>query len=628
MKNKNKRDDMVCSKRRSAQLLIAIACSLMLSFFTEKEMKAQVTITSITSNNIICNGLNSGSATVNISGGAQPIAFFWSDGQTNQTASGLAANTYTVTVKDKQGYVAVSTTTIYEPALITLTTTPVSTSGCNSSNGSARVDALGGVPGYTYNWSNGAIAQQTATGLSAGLYTVTVTDANGCSATTTTQITQTGGGPDASFSISPNDTVCVGAVINFINTGGMIGDNNDPFKDTLLPVWTTSYLNIRSWTRDFSVAYLATGTYTVRHILSKNGCHSAVLKNIVVENCGDGVWPGDADNSGKANMYDMLAVGLGYGDTGTVRPGATINWVGQACGNWTQTLPGSGTNEKHTDCNGDGTIDFKDTTAIVQNYGLTHALKLAKPEYINGLPDLTYTIPVDTALSGTTIKVPIDLGSSTNQANNVYGLAFSITYDPKIVDTSKISLSLNGSWLGTTGTDLIYITKNFGSMGRMDVGITRIDHQNISGFGKIGDLGITLKDDVALKSASTIFKTLTLDAIQIKAIDKDENLIQLNVVPDNLVVGNAVLTGINKYNTSTGVKIYPNPASGIINLDLNSSDVNELKLVNIIGETVWQQNNNLGNKIVIDTQTLPAGTYYLSVTTSQERMIKQVNVIK
>ncbi len=348
-------------------------------------------------------------------------------------------------------------------------------------------------------------------------------------------------------------------------------------------------------------------------------------------NCASGagdVWPGDANENGIANNYDMLALGLGYGKTGATRAGATINWIGQTATDWSQTLPGFGTNDKYADCNGDGIIDFHDTTAIVQNYGLTHALRTRQPVYIAGLPDLAFAVPKDTVMAGATIQVPITLGSISNQVNDIYGIAFSIQYDPTIVDTSKISLSLNSSWLGANGTNLLYITKNFGSMGQLDVGITRIDHQNISGSGIIGSLGITMRDDIlAFKITGPTYKTLMLSAQSVMAISNNDSIIQLNAVQDSVVV-EQLPTGIKNLNANNAVKVYPNPASGSFTVELNASSVKELKLINIVGETIWQQTNNMLDKTTVDTQNLPAGTYYLSILSSQDKIVKQITIVR
>ena len=101
----------------------------------------------------------------------------------------MTAGTYTVTVTDANGCKATATVAITQPPVLTATATGVNVKCFGAADGSATVTAVGGTPAYTYNWlpSGGTLA--TATGLTAGTYTVTVTDANGCRATATAAIT-------------------------------------------------------------------------------------------------------------------------------------------------------------------------------------------------------------------------------------------------------------------------------------------------------------------------------------------------------------------------------------------------------------------------------------------------------
>ncbi|MFC4479421.1 MBG domain-containing protein [Flavobacterium chungangensis] len=145
---------------------------------------------------VSCNGGANGTATVAPTGGTPGYTYSWNTTpvQTTATATGLAAGTYTVTVTDFYGCQTTRSFTINQPA------TPLSASPagqtdilCNgSATGSATVSATGGTPGYTYSWSPSGGTAETATGLTAGTYTVTVTDANSCQATQSFTITEPG----------------------------------------------------------------------------------------------------------------------------------------------------------------------------------------------------------------------------------------------------------------------------------------------------------------------------------------------------------------------------------------------------------------------------------------------------
>jgi len=126
-----------------------------------------------------------GTVTVVASGGTSPYTYIWDDPgfQTTQSASGLGANTYSVTVTDDGGCVSIGSTTITAPGAPTVTTSGNNPS-CGNTDGTATAAVSGGTGPYTYAWNDpGSQTTAIATGLGGGTFTVTVTDATGCTAT-------------------------------------------------------------------------------------------------------------------------------------------------------------------------------------------------------------------------------------------------------------------------------------------------------------------------------------------------------------------------------------------------------------------------------------------------------------
>lgn len=150
---------------------------------------APVIINSLIASNVNCNGGSDGSINVFPSGGTIPFTYLWSTGDTTQNISSLSVGTYTVTVTDVNGCTATNTVTITEPAAITvaLVTTNVSCNGGN--DGSASITATGGFSPYTFLWSTGDTTANTSN-LTAGNYSVTVTDVAGCDTITSFTINQ------------------------------------------------------------------------------------------------------------------------------------------------------------------------------------------------------------------------------------------------------------------------------------------------------------------------------------------------------------------------------------------------------------------------------------------------------
>jgi hypothetical protein len=141
--------------------------------------------------NVSCNGGSNGSVIVTVSGGTSPYTYAWSTSpvQNTQTASGLTAGTYWVTVTDAVSATATSSATVTQPSDLTTSIAHYHGPDCGGgNNGWITVSCSGGTPVYTYSWSNGQTGS-TASSLTMGAYTVTVTDNHGCTATTGMNLT-------------------------------------------------------------------------------------------------------------------------------------------------------------------------------------------------------------------------------------------------------------------------------------------------------------------------------------------------------------------------------------------------------------------------------------------------------
>ncbi len=174
---------------------------------------------SVTKTDITCNGANNGTASITTTGGATPISYVWSNGAVTQNLTGLSAGNYTATVTDNAGCVTTVSVNIAEPSVIAITgsTTNVSCGAINS--GTVNITVSGGTPPYTYSWSNGQNTQNIDS-LTAGSYTVVVSDANNCNQTGTYTVAGAG---VLSVSASITDASCAGVTDGSISlnvTGG------------------------------------------------------------------------------------------------------------------------------------------------------------------------------------------------------------------------------------------------------------------------------------------------------------------------------------------------------------------------------------------------------------------------
>jgi len=213
--------------------------------------------------NELCNGENIGSASSTVSGGTPPYTYTWTGGSTNSTESGLTAGSYTINVTDNNGCTATASTDVTEPALLTATVNVITNAGCNGNSGSLSSSVAGGTSPYTYTWTGGS-TNSTLSALSAGTYTLGVTDANGCGATASASITQ------------PLNLMVTATVnSNVLCNGGATGSATASPSGGTSPytyAWTNGNTNA-------TVSGLSAGTYTV-NINDFDGCTATAAVTI------------------------------------------------------------------------------------------------------------------------------------------------------------------------------------------------------------------------------------------------------------------------------------------------------------------------------------------------------------
>lgn len=135
---------------------------------------------------VSCAGAADGSVTAGAQGGLPPYTFQWSNNANTPAIANLGPGTYTVTVTDQNGAQLTATATIIEPPPLELQLTNITPASC-AGGGSIRVNAVGGNGSYSYIWNNG-LSGDHIEGLQADTYTVTVSDASGCTASLTAAV--------------------------------------------------------------------------------------------------------------------------------------------------------------------------------------------------------------------------------------------------------------------------------------------------------------------------------------------------------------------------------------------------------------------------------------------------------
>ncbi len=250
-----------------------VGCSITSSYnVTEPAAALVATVSSY--NDISCNGGANGAVNINVTGGTASYTYAWagpsSYTNTIQNISSLSPGKYNLTVTDAKNCVASANQTLTQPDAIEVNAT-VTNNLCNgNTNGAITLNVSGGTGAYNYSWSTGAITNS-ITALSAGTYSVTVTDVNNCTSIQTYTITQ----PTALATqiASTTNLTCNGSAdgaISLTIAGGVTPYN---YAWTGPSTYTSTSKDISS---------LAAGTYTVT-VTDHNGCTSSLTPTALTQ---------------------------------------------------------------------------------------------------------------------------------------------------------------------------------------------------------------------------------------------------------------------------------------------------------------------------------------------------------
>lgn len=516
-------------------------------------------------------------------------------------ANPKVTTTYYVTVEDTTGCKLTDSikVTVYIPKIT------VSPDVTICMGDSSQISASGGV---SYAWSpsiglsNPNIANPFAFPKQTTTYSVIVTDSNGCQVTEKITVNVN----KALITVSAPSFICSGDSVQISATGGVsykwlpeAGLNDPTISNPIAkPLVTTNY---------------------VVFVKDTNGCTASdsVLVN-VDNNC---VWPGDANKDGNVNASDILPLGVGFGTNGFKRLNASLNYQAQFSKEWNDSFA-NGINYKHADCNGDGIINKQDTIALVLNYSPSPTLIGTNPTGNTNDPSIKIKFIKDSVQIKDTVIASINYGNTDVQAKNTYGLAFSLNFDTTLVKDGKLNFDFNNSWL-FNDTNKIYIRKDFTSAGKIEVAITRTDRKALNGSGQIGTLQFIIPDSVG--GLRGRMKVLPVYLEEVKIIDAQLNNLPFNVENDSLIIYNKVTSINNKSSLTKNIHFYPNPAREILTIETIDIKIKQLRLINVLGQVVLQQNKGINaEKNILHINELESGLYFITIISDEGTITKPV----
>jgi hypothetical protein len=228
----------------------------------------------------------------------------------------------------------------------------------------------------------------------------------------------------------------------------------------------------------------------------------------------------------------------------------------------------------------------------------------------------------DSARSGDTVVATINLGTSSNPVTNAYGIAFSLSYNFQYVKPGKASIDLSHSWLGTQNKNLIYFIHDDSANGTVDIAITRTDHKNITGYGELAKVSITMQDNLGGKTI--VNRKVTLIPSDVNLISFDESQIPLFATGDSIVVTGPLASISNASKALKDIRMYPNPASQIINIDPGNQNITNIRIINTLGMVVYEQSEPNKGILQIPVSSLNSGIYTVIIDSRNGTVTRQM----
>ncbi|MFM7216684.1 MAG: PKD domain-containing protein [Bacteroidota bacterium] len=440
---------------------------------------------------VLCAGSSNGSAIVQPSGGTPAYSYSWSTGGNGTSVSGLAAGSYSVTVTDASGCSASATYSIPSPTPIQLATSGVAPLCFGEASGSVSVVANGGTPGYSYSWSPGGGSTPSVNLLLAGNYSVTVTDNNGCTVTTSVSIASPA---PLSLAGAATPSTC-GA------SDGTVSVNVSGGAGGYQYVWSPggAFTN--------TVSNLSAGNYSVI-VTDQNGCSSTAVANI------------PSTNAPTFTPVVVQDVSCNAGADGAAQAGAIIgnapfsySWTNGAFSPSISGVPAGNYSVSVTDVNGCVSVE---TVTIIEPPALTLAIATTDPVCFGG-SDGSASVTVNggtpgyitqwsvTGVVGNTVS-GLSAGSYTCTVTDVNGCTLSQQIQlnqPPQVSASAASLPVScfggsdgAAYLSSTANGVLPLSVSWTSQG--------VNGDTLNGVGA-GTYQLSLTDaNGCTASASTV----------------------------------------------------------------------------------------------------------------------------
>jgi hypothetical protein len=526
--------------------------------------------------------------------------YAWNTGANTSAITASTSGQYILTITDgAQTYADTINVQITSPATYTATVTDPS---CNNlADGSISLSFQVPTPpsSFTFVWDGLSIGGPSLTGLGGGPNgrILTLVDSTGCRVQDTFIVNNPPPLQIDSIQTWPDFGSSEGAAKAFFS-----GNQGSPSFD-----WGP----LGGGQLTDSISNLSAGT-DVLNLTDGQGCTATSPYTIPYATA---VFPGDCNHDQLVSLTDLLPIGLHFSKNGPPRPNASLQWIPQLAPLWGDTLA-NGKDLRHTDADGNGSINLDDTLAIQLNFGSTHNNQ--RSAGAGPGPKLSFVMPTRNLNAGETLRIPVMIGSIDTPVTALYGLSFAIVYDSSLVEPGSAQLDFGSSWFGNKNVDMIAMGRDAHGAERIYAGMVRFDSMVLAGSGRLFDLVVVLDDHIAKRDIP-----FGLAFSDIYAIGLDESPIELGGIP-----GESVITTSLDEGWKTNLQLFPQPAGKELLLQHAPLRLLGLQLYDLQGRShgiSWEAGPRPG-QTKLDLSRLADGIYLLQIKT--ERGISWQRIVR
>jgi len=553
--------------------------------FTARICPVSVTVVKT---DVSCFGGSNGSIIIVPDAGIPPFTYVWSPNVgTNDTVENLSAGNYSVTVTDNNGCETIKQIVLGQPSPLDVVVTGHNITCHDLTNGLAVAVASGGTPLYTFSWNTMPVqTNDTAFNLTQGNYKVVVTDFNGCKDSTTVSIVN----PSVVQSLAgTNKNVCSGNAVTIGATPSASGGTT-PYKYKWTPA---TFLNNDTLANPVSTP-TANITYTLK-VTDKNGCTAQSNMNITIT----------PPPSVMVSQNDSICVG------------ETANLAASASGaisySWVPALSLNNPNIATPVASPAVTTTYIVTVQFAGNCYNTASIKIV----VYDLPQIT-TSGDQTICEGDSLML---------SANSALGISYSwqppnLLYNSTVSQPQTLPLNQDTSFIvsvtdihSCVNTDTIYVVVN-------SVPTPAITENNgvLTSNYAIGNQWYYNGTSIPNETTQSYSPTLNGDyTVEVTINNCSGVSAQYNVID----------VGVNNKVNKRQLQIYPNPTTGIINVDINISGADNVYILFkdilgkiLISEELKQDNNKI--KTSFDLSRFRAGVYFVEVHSGQDMFFDKI----